>query len=257
MGFLDRFFSKRTYDTLFGTVSVMTIPDTQGRRVRVMELDGTFQSASLEGNRWAELPFEYFRRFDAIFEAELPEHPIRRVLLLGGGGFAWPKHALTTHQDLMLDVVEIDPRIIQIARKHFYLDRLEAFLADTGESTRLRIIEGDAAVCLAGREDVYDAIINDVYQGARMPDDVVDALFLSHIKAHLAPGGIYAMNVVADLSRTGSYALFSLMNTLNDAFRHVCALDATDPEFGGADNYIILASDAAYRFTGALDYSFE
>ena len=135
MGFLDRLLSRRTYDTLFGPLHVICMPNAQGERVRIMELAGTFQSASLEGERWAELPFEYFRGFDALFQAELGGHSMDRVLLLGGGGFAWPKHALTTRKHLSLDVVEVDPCIVEIARKHFYLDRLEEELTKTAQSS--------------------------------------------------------------------------------------------------------------------------
>ncbi len=256
MGFLDRLLSKRTYDTLFGPLHVICMPNAQGERVRIMELDGTFQSASLEGDRWAEPPFEYFRRFDALFQAEADDHSIQRVLLLGGGGFAWPKHGLTTRHGLELDVVEVDPKVVQIARKHFYLDRLEEELAKEGEGDRLHIFCEDGMAFLRRSEDAYDAIINDVFQGATVPERFQNATFFAAIKEHLAPEGIYVQNVVADLSREGAYRLFGLLNRLNDAFDHVSILDATDAEFGGADNYILLASDADYPFEGTLDYTF-
>ncbi len=248
MGFLDRLLSRRTYDTLFGPLHVICMPNAQGERVRIMELAGTFQSTSLEGERWAELPFEYFRGFDALFQAELGGHSMDRVLLLGGGGFAWPKHALTTRKHLSLDVVEVDPRIVEIARKHFYLDRLEEELTKAGEGDRLRIFCEDGAGFLQRSTDAYDAIINDVFQGDTVPERFTSEDFFASVKDRLNPGGIYAQNVVADLSREEAYQFFQLMTALNDTFCHVNILDATDAEFGGADNYILLASDAEYPF---------
>ena len=256
MGFLDRLLSKRTYDTLFGPLHVICMPNAQGERVRIMELAGTFQSACLEGENWAEVPFEYFRSFDALFQAEASGHPMGHVLLLGGGGFAWPKHALTTRKHLSLDVVEVDPRIVEIARKHFYLDRLEEELAKAGEEDRLRIFCEDGAAFLQGSTDAYDAIINDVFQGSTVPKRFTSEGFFALVKDRLKPGGIYVQNVVADLSREGAYQLFKLMTALNNTFCHVSVLDATDEEFGGADNYILLASDAEYPFEGALGYTF-
>lgn len=248
MGFLDRLLSRRTYDTLFGPLHVICMPNAQGERVRIMELAGTFQSASLEGERWAELPFEYFRGFDALFQAELGGHSMDRVLLLGGGGFAWPKHALTTRKHLSLDVVEVDPCIVEIARKHFYLDRLEEGLAKAGEEDRLHIFCEDGVEFLQRSTDAYDAIINDVFQGTTVPERFTTEDFFALVKDRLKPGGIYVQNVVADLSREEAYQLFKLMTALNDTFCHVSILDATDAEFGGADNYILLASDEDYAF---------
>ena len=69
-----------------------------------------------------------------------------RVLVLGGGGFAWPKHVLATHPEVSLDVVEIDPAIIRIARKHFFLD--EAIEKFDPVHARLRLICDDGRAFL-------------------------------------------------------------------------------------------------------------
>lgn len=255
MGFLDKLLSRRGYDTMFGRAHVVVMPASDGRRVRILELGGTFQSASFEGSAWAELPFAYFKGFDAIFQAKRADKPMKSVLLLGGGGFAWPKHALTEHDDLHLDVVEIDPAIVDIARKHFYLDRLEHHLVQAGTPERLRISIDDASHFLLGCSDVYDAIINDVFQGSATPESTSTNAFFAQIKHHLSPGGIYAQNIVTDLTREGGRSLFNLVSKLEETFLHAWAVDATDPEFGGADNYIIMASDADYPFDGCMDCS--
>lgn len=256
MSLFSRFTRKHSYETMFGTLHVITMPDAEGRRVRIMELDGTFQSATYEGEDWAELAFEYYRGFDAIFAAEASGTPMNEVLMMGAGGFAWPKHALMTHPSLHVDVVELDPEIIRIARKHFYLDRLERQL-EREDAHRLDIIVDDAFHYLATAQRTYDAIINDVFQAGAVPESTSSEEFFCMVKEHLAPGGIYAQNTIVDLPREGAYQLFALMARLNDAFRHVCTIDATDEAFGGAENHIILASDSAYPFEGRIDYSFS
>lgn len=256
MGFLDRLLSKRSYDTMFGSVNVIIMPDAQGERVRIMELNGTFQSASYEGDRWAELAFEYYKGFDAIFTACAHGKPIDDVLMMGAGAFAWPKHAFVTHPHLTVEVVEIDPEIVHIARKHFYLDRLERMLANEGMPKRLNITIADAFEHLSTTPKTYDAIINDVFRGGAVPESMTSKKLFWQAKRHLRPGGIYAQNLIVDLSREGACRLFTQMSALNEVFSHVCAVDATDEEFGGADNYIILASDVDYPFKGKIDYTF-
>ncbi len=179
---------------------------------------------------------------------------MEHVLMLGAGGFAWPKHILTKRQDVTVDVVEIDPQIITIARRHFYLDALERLLEKEGRTDNLRIIIDDACRFLEATSCTYDTIINDVFQGDDAPESTSSLHFLRSAKAHLTPGGIYAQNVVVDLTKEGAYQLFKLMTNASETFQHVCAVEASDAEYGGADNYIILASDADYPFKGKIDY---
>ena len=105
---------------------------------------GVYQSATYLGRRRFEPVFEYIRAFDAMFEAEdsmrgIVGHGIERVLMLGGGGYSYPKHALATHRLLAMDVVELDASVTLLARRWFYLDELERMAGD-----RLSLITADA-----------------------------------------------------------------------------------------------------------------
>lgn len=255
MGFLDRILSTTGYDTKFGRVDIITMPDTQGRPVRILRLDGTYQSGSYEGDDWAELAFAYYRGFDAVFEAPEPKGRSWKVLMLGGGGFAWPKHVLAMRDDVQMDVVEADPQIVDIAREHFHLDKLESLLSSEGRQDALRIIQDDAASFIRTTEERYDAIVNDVFQGARVPEETTTQAFFTHVKSRLHPSGVYAQNVIVDLARESPYQLFALMAGLGERFAHVCTIDAADDRFGGAGNCILLATDADIPFEGAIPFS--
>ena len=105
---------------------------------------GVYQSASYVGDRWTEPVFAYYRAFDDVFEAQdamraACGHGIDRMLMLGGGGFAYPKFALMSHEGLRMDVVEYDAEITRLARRWFYLDELERMVGD-----RLCVITAEA-----------------------------------------------------------------------------------------------------------------
>ncbi|QWT17242.1 fused MFS/spermidine synthase [Collinsella sp. zg1085] len=130
----------------FGFMKVYLTRDPTGERVRVLNQGGVYQSASYLKDRCFEPVFAYYRGFDALFHDVLhsdwyPHH----ILLLGGGGFSYPKHLLTTQSHIHLDVVEIDAAIIREARRWFFLDKLEARLEDssTAQGNSLRIIEAE------------------------------------------------------------------------------------------------------------------
>ncbi len=232
-------------------VRIKTLCAEDGSRVRVFERGGVYQSATYTGARWAEPVFAYYRGFDALFRA-VPS--ARRVLMLGGGGFAYPKWALTEHACLHMDVVELDPEVVAAARRWFYLDRL---CEEAGP--RLRIFTEDAlaflsrAAALLYREP-YDAIINDCFDG-ELPVRAlftVDALTLA--KQNLSENGVYLANIVSRDEGTDVAFLRDAAATALQVFEHVWILQTSDPEFGGEDNYLLIASDAAHTFSDAISF---
>lgn len=78
----------------------------------------------------------------------------KKFLILGGGGYSFPKFLLANYPNALIDVVEIDPKMTEIAKKYFYLKN----------SPRLNIISEDARVFLNRNTKKYDVIIVDAYQ---------------------------------------------------------------------------------------------
>ena len=109
------------FSTLFGQARVYQVEDDAGSPVRLLEVGGIVQSGTYVDERYTELVFEYLKRYDLMFEAE---RPIRHVAVLGCGGYDYPEHLIAHHPDVLVDAVEIDPAITEIARRYFFLDRL-------------------------------------------------------------------------------------------------------------------------------------
>ena len=103
--------------------SVFSVEGPHGETVRVLDVGGAYQSATYLGKRRYEPVFEYYRSFDAAFSCGIP---VRRALMIGGGGCAWPKHAAATRRDVRIDVLEEDPHIIDIARRRLLHGRAGA-----------------------------------------------------------------------------------------------------------------------------------
>ena len=109
----------RFYRTKFGPAVVCTTTDADGRAVRLLLVGRSVQSATYVDEEYrAEPVFDYYLAFDLIFDAK-PD--IERVLMVGGGGYAYPKHIIATRPEVHMDVVEIDPAITRIALTDFYL----------------------------------------------------------------------------------------------------------------------------------------
>ena len=236
---MDPKFERRT---MFGRAVVFNVESDAGETVRMLGVGGAVQSGAYLGERRFEAPFEYYRAFEHMFEASLP---VRRVLAIGGGAFAWPKHALTHHEDLAMDVVEIDPAIVDIARRRFFLDELEARVGE-----RLHIVTMDGLAYLQCCDATYDAIVNDSFAGDVPTRSLLSGEGIAAAKARLADGGLYLVNVVCGLNLG---PLQGMVEELQAAFAHVWVVPCTDDDFSSDDNYLVIASDGNHAFTGAIE----
>ena len=143
-----------------GIARIHTVRDENDTPVRVLQLQGAYESATyLDENRY-EPVFAYQQAFDHIFEGHLPSN---EILMIGGGGYAWPKHVLSTKPEMQITVVELDPSITALARKWFYLDQLLEEIPDAID--RLKPITAEGRNYLEGTANRYAAIINDTFTG--------------------------------------------------------------------------------------------
>lgn len=232
--------------------SACTSADDDPTWIRVLEIGGAYQAATfLADDTCYDLVFDYCRLFDRLFEANIP---IRRVLMLGGGGYMYPKHLISQYPDVALDVVEIDPAITALAERYFYLDRLiEEF--DTERTGRLRLVNDDARHFLDVLPDGmrYDAIINDCFAGRAPVASLARPDAARLIRAHLTPGGAYLINAIAALEGPAAAPLVDLKGALSPAFSHISCVPCRRFAKDDTDNVLVIATDDANAsFTEAL-----
>lgn len=253
--------------SLVPQVREITSPD--GEPVRVLESGGVYQSATYLDERRFEPVFAYQRAFEVMFEVEdemraAHGHGIERALAIGGGGFAWPKYTLTRHPELMLDVVESDRSVIELAQRWFFVDELKRQVG-----SRLYIMEADGRELIdelaPGMEFAatpaavhcrapYDAVVNDTFSGAEPVRVLATVEAARSVRAALRPGGLYLTNVVSREEGRDLAFLRDEVATLAEVFAHVHIIPATDELWGGEDNYLIIATDGAYTLTDAIPF---
>lgn len=140
---------------------------------------------------------------------------IRRVLVLGGGAYAFPKYILKHFPQARVDVVEIDPGITRLARAHFFLP----------EDDRLRIIHQDARTFLNANTQRYDVIVADVFNSsASIPFHLTTLETVKRLDAALEPGGALLVNTIAALTGSKSRLYKSFFATYSRVFPQVHAI---------------------------------
>ena len=219
-----------------------------GSWVRVLQVGGAWQSATYLGARRMEPVFEYYRSFDCAFDLS---PGARRVLMLGGGGYSWPKHVAATRPGVHVDVVELDPAVTHAARRWFYLD--EAMAMHPGV---IGLLEGDGRAWLEGAAsrgaERYDVIVNDTFCGAGPVVSLATLEAARLARACLADGGLYLSNVVSEDGGEDVGFLRDVLATLADVFAHVHVVPCFDEQFASEDNYLVIAGDSEVDVAGEM-----
>lgn len=236
---------------MFGRLAAITLPDEQGTPVRLLFVGRSVQSATYLGERRYDLPLEYYRAFDRVVRAAgLAERPAR-LLVLGGGGYAYPKHAVATMPAAALDVVELDPAVTDFARRHFYLADLESEL-DTARTNRLRIVTADALDYLRSvpAEKCYDAVVMDAFEAGAPAEGLSGDDAIAAARGCLVPGGVLLGNVVCPEGDPS--AALELADRMASRFARAWVVPCTDESFSDDDNYVVVASDREFDVPGAV-----
>lgn len=111
----------------------------------------------------------------------------RRILIIGMGGGVLPKALQTMYPKLQLDVVEIDPAVIKVAKQYFYYQ--------PSAGTRLFAQDGRYFVKKAlMRNATYDHIILDAFDENYIPEHLLTVEFLRETKRLLTPNGVISSN---------------------------------------------------------------
>lgn len=236
--------------TMFGTARIYEFTD-DGDRVRVLDMGGTFQSATYLDERWYKVPFRYLALFDCMFAAKTP---VSDVCMLGGGGYSYPKQFIVEHPQARMDVVEIDPAITQVAREYFFLDRLE-WEYDAVTSNRLGIITQDAMAYLqgcvrSGRH--YDAIINDCFVVEQQEASLATPVGIHAVRRSLKPDGLYLVNTICALEGDLAAPLMEFVAALSAEFDHIHVLPCDKAPRTEVDNMVVVASDKDHDLPGAI-----
>lgn len=148
-------------------------------RVREMLIDGLVQGAA--DATTLQSTYETVYLMQALPLAHRPGGT--RALVAGLGPGLVPKWL--HEQGIATEAVEIDPAVLELARRHF---ALPAALPVALEDARLFFASGRAQ---------YDYIVLDVFNGDTTPYHLLSREALAAIKARLAPGGVVAVNLVS------------------------------------------------------------
>ena len=170
-------------------------------------------------------PFELklpYTKASFVVSAFLDRPPVR-ILFIGLGGGSIPKVMAKNYPNAKIDIVEIDPDVITVAKKFFFFEPTQM----------MNITEMDGRLFLRRSSDFYDIIFLDAYDDVSIPFHLTTKEFFEIVKARLTPNGIVASNIWGP--RNDEFYL-SEVKTFQEVFPHIYMIDAIS-----SSNYIIIA----------------
>lgn len=229
---------KVTYDTSYGRA---TIYNNESHEIRNFHMDRALESATYidKENRY-ELVAPYTNFYNLIFQSK---NEITDTLMIGGGGFSYPKYYISKYANKNMDVIEIDKKVIELAKEYFYLnDLIKEF--DLENSKRLNIIKEDGRVYLNKCKKKYDAILNDAFAGENPVKTLTTLEAAQRIYSLLNTNGMYLTNIIASLEGNNSKFLKSEVMTLKQVFKNVYVVPCNSSEdYDMMQNCMVVATD--------------
>jgi len=190
---------------------IYVIEEPDGARSLLFERDGAIQSRIKPGEP-LDLRLAYAR--SAMIALGLVPSP-KRVLIIGLGGGCMPMFLRTLYPEAEIDVVDIDPEVVSVAKRFFGFK----------EDTRLRAHVADGRKFVEESKLHYDLIFLDAYGDSSIPRHLATLEFLALAKSRLTERGLVVGNVWAARANP---LYHSMRRTYQTAFGQLCVHEVPD-----------------------------
>ena len=203
---------------------------------RVLELDSTQEGGINPDTKELILGYQNYWRLAQL----RPDLTINRALFLGAGAFGMPNEVAQEHPAAHIDVVEIDPRVIEVGRQFFFLDDHPNVQAHSGDARRfLRLHDSP--------DQRWDLIFGDAYNGIRqIPVHLTSAEFFQTVSDRLTDDGAFIMNVITAVQGPRAELLNGILGTVRSVFPHVEVFALAGPR-NQPQNVILLATKSNWN----------
>ncbi|MCH7730155.1 fused MFS/spermidine synthase [Patescibacteria group bacterium] len=218
-------------DTLYNRVWIYESEDPETKRPILSLVTGAKgRQSSMFLDKDDDLAIEYtkYYRLAGHFNPKL-----KRVLMIGGGAYSYPKDFLKKNPEGLIDVVELDPDLTALAREYFNLN----------ESSRLTIYHQDGRIFLNKTKNVYDAILMDAFHSSlAIPYQLTTKEVVKKIYDTLSDNGVVVMNVISAIEGERGKFLRAQYHTYKRVFPQVYIFPVYDVENGYSAKNIMLVA---------------
>jgi spermidine synthase len=138
-----------------------------------------------------------------------------QILVIGGGGYTFPRWVEYMLPDVVVDVVEIDPGVTEIAHRKLGLSK----------QTRIKShhMDGRQFVREIAGKGRYQYVFQDAVNDLSVPYHLMTKEYNDAVKETLAPGGAYLLTLIDSIEKGDLWR--AAVHTMRQSFPHVVLLD--------------------------------
>ncbi len=168
------------------------------------------------------------------------------VLVIGGGGYVFPRYVESVWPGSRVDVVEIDPRVTEAAMQAFGLERntpINTFTMDASNYVDELLKQN----CAGEAEKRYDFIYEDALNDYSIPYQLCTKEFNDKIAEILTDDGVYMIELI-DIYDSGLF-VGAFVNTLEQTFPYVYVVTEDEPR-SMRNTFVIIAAGRELNLEG-------
>ena len=221
----------------------------EGRPARFLTQDRSSSSAAYLNSD--DLVFEYSKYYELYHGFHTT---LENTLVLGGGAYSLPKAFLNEPDQPQVDVVEIEPSLLELSHKYF----------DLPYSDRLHNHVEDGRRFLKRSDTEYDLIFGDVYKSLlSIPSHFTTVEFFELIRDRLSDDGVFVSNLAGDTYRVNDSFTLAEMRTFRSVFPNSYFFATRTAGFPGTQNIVMVGAKNGspnsidYEALKGIDPTFE
>jgi hypothetical protein len=202
-------------------------------RLRSLVLDHLMHGSNHEQEPGL-LAAPYVQLMDELVQWRFGDRNGLRFFFVGGGAYTQPRATLARYPQSRVTVAELDPTVTEVARERLFVD-----------TSAMEIHHADARSVLARHpQRRFEVIVGDAFHDIAVPYHLVTLEFARTVGAHLAPGGLYTLNLVDAFP--DARLVKSLVKTLEQVFPSVQIWLDGIPEEPTRVTYVVSAGDRPF-----------
>ncbi len=215
--------------TFYHSIEVFDQPEGEGRTARYLQLDTTTEGGQIRES--GEIVLEYQNYW--MLAMPLGDG-LERAAFLGAGAFAMPQHLARHWPKARVDVVEIDPEVVEAGYDYFRLGEYENVSAHAMDARRF----------LATVPEKYDFIFGDAYNGVRyIPAHLTTVEFFETVRGALSEDGVFVLNIISGVTGERAALFDAIRETVATVFRNVEVYSNYPDNYVVPHNVMLMASD--------------
>jgi spermidine synthase len=202
---------------------ILVIEDETKKERYIINTKRDYNQGGIYVDAPEKLLYEY-TQVSFISLAFLEREP-KDALFVGLGAGAMPRYFNRYYPDTSVDVVEIDPDILEVAKKYFYFK----------ETPTCKVYISDGRIFIKRSKKIYDMIFLDAYQNDYIPFHLTTKEFLQEVKRRLRKGGVVVSNITSPFKNK---FFDSMIETYKQVFPHLYIFKGKK-----SNNYVFIATD--------------